>query len=101
MSVEDLTKDLMSGGKRRSRRHSKKSKKPRKHRGGFSGVRSPLSPAPVGGKKTRGGKTRKGGSQLPALALLGTLLATGPKKHRRPRKSMRKKSMRKKSVKRA
>ena len=96
----DLKEALMSGGRRRSRRHSKKSKKSRRHRGGFSGVNTVLSPAPVGGKK-RGGKTRKGGSQLPALALLGTLLATGPKKHTRSRKHGTRKGMRRKTARRA
>ena len=103
----DVKKALKSGGKPRSRRYSRKSKKSRKsrksrrHSGGFSGVKFPLSPAHVGGKKTRGGKTRKGGSQLPALALLGTLLATGPKKHKRSKRHGTRKGMRRKSARRA
>ena len=48
----------------------------------------------VGGKTKKGGKTRKGGSQLPALALLGTLLATGPKKHKRSKTRRTRKGMR-------
>lgn len=92
----DLKEALMSGGNRRSRRHLRKS---RRHRGGNN--RLPLNPAPVGGKKRRGGKTRKGGSQLPALALLGTLLATGSKKHRRSRRHGTRKGMRRKTARRA
>ena len=78
--------------------HDRKFRGKTHHLGGASAVqhskhiRANLS---GGGAKTKkGGKTRKGGSQLPALALLGTLLATGPKKHKRSKTRRTRKGMR-------
>ena len=84
------TIENMLGGRRRNRKTKSK-----KYRGG-SGHAPLTNMANAGGKRTNKKKTyKKGGSQLPALALLGALLAHGPKKSKKSKKSRRSRKGRK------